>query len=136
MQQNIWIDMSEKKKEFADGTELVRNRKAFHDFMILEKHECGIVLAGTEVKSCRARSVSIQEGYAQVVKGELLIYGMHISPYGFGNRFNHETVRPRRLLMHKREIMKLQGLAQQKGYTLIPLSLYFSGSFVKMEIGL
>ena len=99
--------MSDKKKEFAEGTDLVRNRKAFHDFMILEKYECGIVLAGTEVKSCRARSVSIQEGYAQVVKGELLVYGMHIAPYGFGNRFNHESVRPRRLLMHKREILKL-----------------------------
>lgn len=135
MQQNIWIDMSEKKKEFADGTELVRNRKAFHDFMILEKHECGIVLAGTEVKSCRARSVSIQEGYAQVVKGELLVYGMHISPYGFGNRFNHETVRPRRLLMHKREILKLSQQVKEKGGTLVPLALYLKRGRVKLELG-
>ena len=125
--------MSDKKKEFAEGTDLVRNRKAFHDFMILEKYECGIVLAGTEVKSCRARSVSIQEGYAQVVKGELLVYGMHIAPYGFGNRFNHETVR--RLLMHKREILKLSQKVKERGVTLVPLSLYLKNGRVKLELG-
>lgn len=127
--------MSDKKKEYADGTELVRNRKAFHDFMILEKYECGIVLAGTEVKSCRARSVSIQEGYAQVVRGELLVYGMHIAPYGFGNRFNHESVRPRRLLMHKREILKLSQKVKERGLTLVPLALYLKNGRVKMELG-
>ena len=135
MQRNIWVDMSDKKKEFKDGTDLVRNRKAFHDFMILEKYECGIVLAGTEVKSCRARSVSIQEGYAQVVKGELLVYGMHIAPYGFGNRFNHESVRPRRLLMHKREILKLSQKVKERGVTLVPLSLYLKNGRVKLELG-
>ena len=135
MQRNIWVDMSDKKKEFAEGTDLVRNRKAFHDFMILEKYECGIVLAGTEVKSCRARSVSIQDGYAQVVKGELLVYGMHIAPYGFGNRFNHESVRPRRLLMHKREILKLSQKVKERGVTLVPLSLYLKNGRVKLELG-
>ena len=135
MQRNIWVDMSDKKKEFAEGTDLVRNRKAFHDFMILEKYECGIVLAGTEVKSCRARSVSIQEGYAQVVKGELLVYGMHIAPYGFGNRFNHESVRPRRLLMHKREILKLSQKVKERGVTLVPLALYLKNGRVKLELG-
>ena len=135
MQRNIWVDMSDKKKEFAEGTDLVRNRKAFHDFMILEKYECGIVLAGTEVKSCRARSVSIQEGYAQVVKGELLVYGMHIAPYGFGNRFNHESVRPRRLLMHKQEILKLSQKVKERGVTLVPLSLYLKNGRVKLELG-
>lgn len=135
MRRSIWFDMSDKKKEYADGTELVRNRKAFHDFMILEKYECGIVLAGTEVKSCRARSVSIQEGYAQVVRGELLVYGMHIAPYGFGNRFNHESVRPRRLLMHKREILKLSQKVKERGLTLVPLALYLKNGRVKMELG-
>ena len=127
--------MGEKNKEFTEGADLIRNRKAFHDFTILEKHECGVVLAGTEVKSCRARSVSIQEGYIQVVKGELLIYGMHIAPYGFGNRFNHQTVRPRKLLMHKKEILKLSHQVKEKGVTLIPLSLYLKRGRVKMEIG-
>lgn len=135
MQRNIWVDMSEKKKEFSDGTDLARNRKAFHDFNILEKYECGIVLAGTEVKSCRARSVSIQEGYAQVVRGELLVYGLHIAPYGFGNRFNHESVRPRKLLMHKREILKLSQKVKEKGVTLVPLALYLKHGRVKLELG-
>lgn len=135
MQRNIWVDMSNKKNEFAEGSDLVKNRKAYHDFMILEKYECGIVLAGTEVKSCRARSVSIQEGYVQVVKGELLVYGMHISPYGFGNRFNHQAVRPRKLLMHKREILKLSQKVKERGVTLVPLSLYLKNGRVKVELG-
>ena len=128
--------MGEKNKEFTEGADLVRNRKAFHDFTILEKYECGIVLAGTEVKSCRARSVSIQEAYAQVVHGELLVYGMHIAPYGFGNRFNHESVRPRRLLMHKREILKISQKVKEKGVALVPLSLYLKRGRVKLELGI
>lgn len=135
MQRSIWVDMGEKNKEFTEGVDLIRNRKAYHDFSILEKYECGVVLAGTEVKSCRARSVSIQEGYIQVVKGELLIYGMHIAPYGFGNRFNHPSVRPRKLLMHKREILKLSQKVKEKGVTLIPLSLYLKRGRVKLELG-
>ena len=127
--------MGEKNKEFTEGADIVRNRKAFHDFTILEKYECGIVLAGTEVKSCRARSVSIQEAYAQVVKGELLIYGMHIAPYGFGNRFNHESVRPRRLLMHRREILKISQKVKEKGVALVPLALYLKRGRVKLELG-
>ena len=128
--------MGEKNKEFTQGADIVRNRKAFHDFTILEKYECGIVLAGTEVKSCRARSVSIQEAYAQVVKGELLIYGMHIAPYGFGNRFNHESVRPRRLLMHRREILKISQKVKEKGVALVPLALYLKRGRVKLELGI
>ena len=128
--------MGEKNKEFTEGADLVRNRKAFHDFTILEKYECGIVLAGTEVKSCRARSASIQEAYAQIVKGEMLIYGMHIAPYGFGNRFNHETVRPRRLLMHKREILKISQKVKEKGVALVPLALYLKRGRVKLELGI
>ena len=128
--------MGEKNKEFTEGADLVRNRKAFHDFTILEKYECGIVLAGTEVKSCRARSASIQEAYAQIVKGEMLIYGMHIAPYGFGNRFNHETVRPRRLLMHKREILKISQKLKEKGVALVPLALYLKRGRVKLELGI
>ena len=128
--------MGEKNKEFTEGADLVRNRKAFHDFTILEKYECGIVLAGTEVKSCRARSASIQEAYAQIVKGEMLINGMHIAPYGFGNRFNHETVRPRRLLMHKREILKISQKVKEKGVALVPLALYLKRGRVKLELGI
>ena len=114
---------------------LATNRKAFHDYNVLERFEAGIQLVGTEVKSCRARSVSIQEGYVQVVKGELLVYGMHISPYGFGNRFNHQAVRPRKLLMHKREILKLSQKVKERGVTLVPLSLYLKNGRVKVELG-
>ena len=114
---------------------IAQNKKAWHEYFIDETFEAGISLAGTEVKSCRARSVSIQEGYAQVVKGELLVYGMHIAPYGFGNRFNHESVRPRRLLMHKREILKLSQKVKERGVTLVPLSLYLKNGRVKLELG-
>ncbi|MBR2721763.1 MAG: SsrA-binding protein SmpB [Clostridia bacterium] len=126
--------MAEKKKE--NGKLIVQNRKAWHDYFIDEKYEAGIALHGTEVKSIRAGGVNLKDSYCSFRNGEIFATGVHISPYEQGNIFNREPLREKKLLMHRREIMKLQGLVQQKGYTLIPLSMYFSGSHVKMEIGL
>ena len=126
--------MSEKQKEAKKL--IVQNRKAWHDYFIEEKYEAGIALHGTEVKSIRNGGVNLKDSYCSFENGEIFAIGVHISPYEQGNIFNREPLRPKKLLMHRREIMKLQGLVQQKGYTLIPLSLYFSGSHVKMEIGL
>ena len=116
--------------------QIAKNKKAYHDYFILETLEAGIELSGTEVKSVRAGNINLKDSYCEVERGELYAVGIHISPYEQGNRYNHEPLRDKKLLMHRREIMKLQGLIQQKGYTLIPLSLYFSGSYVKAELGL
>jgi SsrA-binding protein len=113
-----------------------QNKKAYHDYFVEEKYEAGIELFGTEVKSIRAGSVNLKDSYCDVKDGELFVVGMHVSPYEHGNIFNRDPLRKRRLLMHKREIMKLHGLVAQKGMSLIPLSLYFSGSRVKVEVGL
>jgi len=113
-----------------------QNKKAWHDYFVEEKYEAGIALCGTEIKSIRRGAVNLKDSYCSFENGELFAVGVHISPYEQGNRFNHEPLRDKKLLMHKREIMKLQGLTQQKGYTLIPLSLYFAGSHVKAELGL
>ena len=126
--------MADSKKEA--NKLIVQNRKAWHDYFIEERYEAGISLHGTEVKSIRNGGVNLKDSYCSFENGEMFAVGVHISPYEQGNIFNREPLRDRKLLMHKREIMKLQGLVQQKGYTLIPLSLYFSGSHVKMEIGL
>ncbi len=115
---------------------IVQNRKAWHDYFVDEKYEAGVALHGTEVKSIRHGGVNLKDSYCSFKNGEIFALGVHISPYEQGNIFNREPLREKKLLMHKREIMKLQGLVQQKGYTLVPLSLYFSGSHVKMEIGL
>ena len=115
---------------------VANNKKAYHDYFIEERFEAGIALHGTEVKSIRNGGVNLKDSYCSFENGEMFAVGVHISPYEQGNIFNREPLRDRKLMMHKREIMKLQGLVQQKGYTLIPLSLYFSGSHVKMEIGL
>ena len=115
---------------------IAQNKKAWHDYFIDEKFEAGIELFGTEVKSLRAGRVNLKDSYCSVKDGELFALGMHISPYEQGNIFNREPLRDRKLLMHKREIMKLHGLVAQKGFTLIPLSLYFSGSHVKVQVGL
>ena len=115
---------------------IAQNKKAWHDYFVDEKYEAGIALFGTEVKSIRQGAVNMKDSYCSFKNGELFILGMHISPYEKGNIFNREPLRERKLLMHKRELMKLQGLVSQKGYTLIPLSLYFSGKNVKAEIGL
>lgn len=112
------------------------NRKARHDYFVDETYEAGIELCGTEVKSLRAGSVNLKDSYCRIIDGELFVMGMHISPYEFGNVFNKEPMRVRRLLMHKREILKLFGYVSRDSYTLIPLSLYFSGSNVKVELGL
>ena len=115
---------------------IANNKKAFHDYFIEDTWEAGIALVGTEVKSLRMGKCSLKESFIQIHKGEVFIYNMHISPYEKGNIFNREPLREKKLLMHKKEILKLSGLVEQKGYTLVPLSLYFSGSNVKMEIGL
>ncbi len=119
------------------GTKLVApNKKARHDYFVMETYEAGIELFGTEVKSIRRGQVNLKDSYCFVEKGELFVSGMHISPYEQGNIFNKDPMRIRRLLMHKKEINKLLGLVTQQGLTLVPLSMYFRGSRVKLEVGL
>ena len=121
----------------GDAVKIVaRNQKAYHEYFVEEKLEAGIELSGTEVKSIRAGTLSLKEAWCQVKDGELFIRQMHIAPYEQGNIFNKDTLRPRRLLLHKREIMRLFSSVKQDGYALIPLSVYFRGSLVKVEIGL
>ena len=112
------------------------NRKARHDYFVEETYECGNALAGTEVKSLRAGAVNLKDSYCSVDGGELFVNGMHISPYEQVNIFNRDPMRKRKLLMHRREILKLFGYVKRDGYSLIPLSLYFKGSRVKLELGL
>ena len=116
--------------------EITANRKAFHEYFVLERFEAGIELAGTEVKSIRGGNVNLKDAFCTIKNGELFIRGMHVSPYEHGNIFNKDPVRPRRLLMHKREILKLNARVMQDGVALIPLSLYFNDSRVKVELGL
>lgn len=113
---------------------VAENRKARHEYFIEDTYECGIALAGTEVKSIRAGKVNLKDSYAQVKAGEAFIVGMHISPYEQGNIFNRDPFRRRKLLLHKREILKLQSLTQADGYSLIPLQLYLKNGLVKMEL--
>ena len=130
---NDEASMAEEKK----STKIIAdNRKARHDYFIIETYEAGIELFGTEVKSLRAGAVNLKDSYCDIDDGELFALGMHISPYEQGNIFNRDPLRPKKLLMHKREIMKLTGLVSREGYTLIPLSLYFKGSRVKVAVGL
>ena len=116
--------------------EITSNRKAFHEYFVLERFEAGIELAGTEVKSIRGGNVNLKDAFCTIKNGELFLRGMHVSPYEHGNIFNKDPVRPRRLLMHKREILKLNARVMQDGVALIPLSLYFKDSRVKVELGL
>ena len=116
--------------------QIASNRKAFQDYFIEDKFEAGIELAGTEVKSIRLGAVNLRDSFCAVKGGEMFLYGMHISPYEKGNIFNKDPRRTRRLLLHRREIRKLQARVQQDGYSLIPLSLYFSGPRVKVELAL
>ena len=113
-----------------------QNKKAYHDYFVEERYEAGIELFGTEVKSIRAGKVNIKESYCDIKDGEVFVIGMHISPYEQGNIFNKDPLRPKKLLIHKKEILKLFGLTAQKGYTLVPLQIYLSKSRVKVEIGL
>ncbi len=115
---------------------IANNKKAYHDYFIDEKYECGIELFGTEVKSVRMGHCSIKEAFVRIENGEVWIRGMHISPYEKGNIFNKDPLRTRKLLLHKSEIRKLLGKVKEKGYTLVPLQVYFKGSLVKVEIGL
>ena len=115
---------------------IANNKKAYHDYFIEDKYEAGISLAGTEVKSLRQGKCSIKESFLKIEKGEVFIYGLHISPYEKGNIFNKDPLRVRKLLLHKYEINKLAGKSAEKGYTLVPLQVYFRGSLVKVEIGL
>ena len=119
----------------AQGKLIANNKKAYHDYFILEKYEAGIVLHGTEVKSLRMGKCSIKEAFIRIENGEMFIYGMHISPYEKGNIFNKDPLRVRKLLLHSYEIRKIEGKIREKGYTLVPLKVYFKGSLVKVEIG-
>ena len=121
----------------GEGIKIVaKNSKAFHDYFIEDKYEAGIELAGTEVKSIRQGTLNLKDAWCGIKNGELLLNQMHISPYEQGNRFNPDPRRVRRLLMHRREIMRLLGKVKQDGYSLIPLSVYFKGSRVKVKVGL
>ena len=115
---------------------IANNKKAHHDYFIEESFEAGIELCGTEVKALRQGGVNLKDAWCSVVAGEMFVNGMHISPYEKGNIFNRDPLRVRRLLAHKREIMRLYGILKQQGYALIPLKLYFKGSRVKMQVGL
>ena len=119
------------------GVKLIaNNKKAYHDYFILETYEAGISLAGTEVKSMRMGKCSIKESFIRIENGEVFVYGMHISPYEKGNIFNKDPLRVRKLLLHRQEINKLLGKMKEKGMTLVPLKVYLKGSLVKVEIGL
>lgn len=116
---------------------IAKNPTAYHNYEIIEKMEAGIVLTGTEIKSIRAGKVNLKDSYASIQKnGEAFVYGIHISPYEHGNINNKDPLRDRKLLLNRNEINKLVGLIQQKGFSLIPISLYFSGNFVKLELGI
>ena len=115
---------------------VANNKKAYHDYFIEEKYEAGIELFGTEVKSLRLGKCSIKESFIRIDKGEVYAYGMHISPYEMGNIFNKDPMRPKKLLLHKSEILKLLGKITEKGYTLVPLEVYFKEGRAKLEIGL
>ena len=114
---------------------IANNKKAYHDYFIEDTYEAGIELAGTEVKSLRMGKCSIKESFIQIEHGEVFIYGMHISPYEKGNIFNKDPLRVRKLLLHTYEIRKIEGKIREKGYTLVPLKVYFKGSLVKVEMG-
>ena len=119
------------------GTKSVaQNRKAFHDYFVEERYECGLALFGTEVKSMRQGRVNLKESWARIKDGEIWVEGMHISPYEQGNIFNRDPMRPKKLLLHKQEIRKLDGLVARQGYTLIPLEVYLKDGRMKLQLGL
>ena len=115
---------------------IASNRKAYHDYFVEDKYEAGIELCGTEVKSIRMGQVNLKDAFCIVKDGEMTVHGMHVSPYEKGNIFNRDPLRPRRLLMHKREILRLFAKVKQDGYALVPLSIYFKGPRIKLEVGL
>ena len=115
---------------------IAKNPTAYHNYIIEDKMEVGIVLSGTEIKSIRSGKVNLKDSYAHIKNNEIFISGMHISPYEYGNIFNKDPLRERKLLLNRKEINKLTGLISQKGYSLVPICLYFKGSFVKVELGI
>lgn len=120
-----------------DSIKLVaNNKKAYHDYFIEDKYEAGVALHGTEVKSIRMGKCSIKEAFIRIEKGEVFVYGMHVSPYEKGNIFNKDPLRPKKLLLHRDEINKMEGKISEKGFTLVPLQVYLKGSLVKVEIGI
>ena len=122
--------------EKKENNTVATNKKAYHDYFVIEKYEAGLELFGTEIKSIRAGRVNLKDSFCSVDDGEMYVIGMHISPYEMGNRFNRDPMRKKKLLLHKREIMKLFGESQQQGLSIIPLSLYIKNGRAKLEIGL
>lgn len=120
----------------GSGKQLAQNKKAFHDFAIEETYEAGIVLVGTEIKAIRAGKVNLKDSFARIENGELQLHNMHISPYDQGNQFNHDPLRTRKLLLHRKEINKLIGDTKETGYTIVPLKMYLKNGFAKVLIGL
>lgn len=123
-------------KAKSENSSIAQNKKAYHDYFVEAEYEAGLELRGTEVKSIRAGRVNLKDSYVSCKTGEAILIGMHVSPYEQGSIFNHDPLRPRRLLLHRQEINRLIGLTQQQGYTLIPLRLYFKGQYVKLKLGL
>ena len=119
----------------GEGIVIAQNKKAHHDYFIEETYEAGLVLQGTEIKSIRNGRVNLKDSFAKVEKGEVFLHNMHISPYEQGNRYNHDPLRTRKLLLHRREINKLIGYTKEQGYTLVPLKLYIKNGFAKVELG-
>ncbi|ABO68342.1 tmRNA-binding protein [Geobacillus thermodenitrificans NG80-2] len=119
----------------GEGKVIAQNKKARHDYFIEETYEAGLVLQGTEIKSIRNGRVNLKDSFAKVEKGEVFLHNMHISPYEQGNRYNHDPLRTRKLLLHRREINKLIGYTKEQGYTLVPLKLYIKNGFAKVELG-
>lgn len=122
--------------EKKENNTVATNKKAYHDYFVLEKYEAGIELFGTEIKSIRAGRVNLKDSFCSVDDGEMFVIGMHISPYEMGNRFNRDPLRKKKLLLHKKEIMKLFGESQQQGLSIIPLQLYIKNGRAKLSIGL
>lgn len=121
---------------YMDKKVITANKKAFHDFTVFEKYICGMVLTGTEIKSIRKGAINLKDSFCKVENGEMLLYNVHISKYENGNRYNHEPERTRKLLLNKKEILKIMGKVKQDGYTIVPLELFIINGFAKLEIGL
>ncbi|MEW5550046.1 SsrA-binding protein SmpB [Peribacillus frigoritolerans] len=120
----------------GSGKQLAQNKKAYHDFFIEQTFEAGIVLKGTEIKAIRAARVNLKDAFAKIENGEIYLHNMHVSPYEQGNQFNHDPLRTRKLLLHKKEISKLIGITKETGYTIVPLKMYLKNGFAKVLIGL
>jgi len=134
--EKILIEREYEHRMAHESRLIANNKKAFHDYFIEDKYEAGIVLHGTEVKSLRMGKCSIKEAFVHIDNGEVFVYGMHISPYEKGNIFNKDPMRPKKLLLHRSQIMKLKGQLSEQGYTLVPLQVYIKEGLAKIEIGL